>query len=216
MKQSRNLGLKALIEVCGIEPEQLSSYHIGFVLGPCMNATGRLDTAKRALELLQSKSRAEAVEIAQELKNLNDIRKEMTVKGTEEAIAHIEEEGLFRDRVLVAYLPEVHESLAGIIAGRIREKYGRPAFVLTKGEEGVKGSGASFLLLPCTSYSIPHPQFLLCFESPYQSILSSLSKLHCFTNKLPSGQSQTGPLLSQPSLSPLFPPKRFPPYSSLL
>ncbi len=143
MKQSRNLGLKALIEVCGIEPEQLSSYHIGFVLGPCMNATGRLDTAKRALELLQSKSRAEAVEIAQELKNLNDIRKEMTVKGTEEAIAHIEEEGLFRDRVLVAYLPEVHESLAGIIAGRIREKYGRPAFVLTKGEEGVKGSGRS-------------------------------------------------------------------------
>lgn len=143
MRQSRNLGLKALIEVCGVEPEQLSSYHIGFILGPCMNATGRLDTAKRALELLQSKDRAEAVAIAAELKNLNDIRKEMTVKGTEEAISHIEKEGLSQDKVLVAYLPEVHESLAGIIAGRIREKYGKPAFVLTKGEEGVKGSGRS-------------------------------------------------------------------------
>lgn len=143
MKQSRNLGLKALIEVCGVEPEQLSSYHIGFILGPCMNATGRLDTAKRALKLLQSKDRAEAVAIAAELKNLNDIRKEMTAKGTEEAIAHIEREGLSEDKVLVAYLPQVHESLAGIIAGRIREKYGKPAFVLTKGEEGVKGSGRS-------------------------------------------------------------------------
>ena len=143
MRQSRNLGLKALIEVCGVESGQLSSYHIGFILGPCMNATGRLDTAKRALELLQSKNRAEAVKIAAELKNLNDIRKEMTVKGTDEAIAHIEKEGLSEDRVLVVYLPEVHESLAGIIAGRIREKYGKPAFVLTKGEEGVKGSGRS-------------------------------------------------------------------------
>lgn len=143
MRQSRNLGLKALIEVCGVEPGQLSSYHIGFILGPCMNATGRLDTAKRALELLQSKNRAEAVKIAAELKNLNDIRKEMTIKGTDEAIAHIEKGGLSEDRVLVVYLPEVHESLAGIIAGRIREKYGKPAFVLTKGEEGVKGSGRS-------------------------------------------------------------------------
>ncbi|NBI92608.1 single-stranded-DNA-specific exonuclease RecJ [Lachnospiraceae bacterium] len=143
MRQSRNLGLKALIEVCGVESGQLSSYHIGFILGPCMNATGRLDTAKRALELLQSKNRAEAVKIAAELKNLNDIRKEMTIKGTDEAIAHIEKEGLSEDRVLVVYLPEVHESLAGIIAGRIREKYGKPAFVLTKGEEGVKGSGRS-------------------------------------------------------------------------
>lgn len=143
MRHTRNPGLKALMEVCGVDKQQLSAYHIGFILGPCMNATGRLDTAKRALELLQSREREEAVKIAAELKNLNDTRKEMTVKGTEEAAASIEREGLLKDRVLVVYLPGVHESLAGIIAGRIREKYGRPAFVLTKGEEGVKGSGRS-------------------------------------------------------------------------
>lgn len=143
MRNTRNQGLRALMEVCGIERRQISAYHIGFILGPCMNATGRLDTAKRALELLQSRERDEAVKIAAELKNLNDVRKEMTVKGTEEAVAFIEREGLLADRVLVVWLPEVHESLAGIIAGRIREKYGRPAFVLTRGEEGVKGSGRS-------------------------------------------------------------------------
>ena len=143
MRNTRNPGLRALMEVCGVERRQISAYHIGFILGPCMNATGRLDTAKRALELLQSREREEAVRIAAELKNLNDIRKEMTVKGTEEAVAVIEREGLRKDRVLVVYLPEVHESLAGIIAGRIREKYGKPAFVLTRGEEGVKGSGRS-------------------------------------------------------------------------
>lgn len=143
MRHTRNQGLKALMEVCGVERRQVSAYHIGFILGPCMNATGRLDTAKRALELLQSREREEAAGIAAELKNLNDIRKEMTVKGTEEAAASIEREGLLKDKVLVVYLPEVHESLAGIIAGRIREKYGKPTFVLTKGEEGVKGSGRS-------------------------------------------------------------------------
>lgn len=143
MRHTRNQGLKALMEVCGVERRQISAYHIGFILGPCMNATGRLDTAKRALELLQSRERDEAARIAAELKNLNDIRKEMTVKGTEEAAASIEREGLLKDKVLVVYLPEVHESLAGIIAGRIREKYGKPTFVLTKGEEGVKGSGRS-------------------------------------------------------------------------
>lgn len=143
MRNTRNPGLRALMEVCGVERRQISAYHIGFILGPCMNATGRLDTAKRALELLQSREREEAVTIAAELKNLNDIRKEMTVKGTEAAAVAIEKEGLLKDRVLVVYLPEVHESLAGIIAGRIREKYERPAFVLTKGEEGVKGSGRS-------------------------------------------------------------------------
>ncbi len=143
MRNTRNPGLRALMEVCGVERQQISAYHIGFILGPCMNATGRLDTAKRALELLQSREREEAVRIAAELKNLNDIRKEMTVKGTEEAVAVIEKEGLQKDKVLVVYLPEVHESLAGIIAGRIREKYGKPAFVLTRGEEGVKGSGRS-------------------------------------------------------------------------
>ncbi len=143
MRHTRNEGLKALIDVCGLTGKPLSAYHIGFVLGPCMNATGRLDTAKRALLLLSSKERSEAVKIAEELKNLNDSRKELTLEGTEQAIAYIESGSRKEDKVLVIYLPECHESLAGIIAGRIREKYGKPAFVLTKGEEGVKGSGRS-------------------------------------------------------------------------
>lgn len=143
MEHTRNLGLKALIEVCGLEGKELSAYHIGFILGPCLNATGRLDTAKRALSLLQSGDRAEAVTIAMELKDLNDSRKEMTLAGVQQAVNVIENSGLNGDRVLVIYLPEVHESLAGIIAGRIRERYGKPTFVLTMGEEEVKGSGRS-------------------------------------------------------------------------
>ncbi|NLL76480.1 MAG: single-stranded-DNA-specific exonuclease RecJ [Clostridiales bacterium] len=143
MQHTRNEGLKALIEVCGLNGKALSAYHIGFVLGPCINATGRLDTAKRALSLLNSRNRAEAVTIAAELKDLNDSRKEMTKKGTEEAIECIEQSEWKEDKVLVVYLPECHESLAGIIAGRLREKYGKPVFVLTKGEEGIKGSGRS-------------------------------------------------------------------------
>ena len=143
MKHTKNEGLKALIEVCGLDGKELSAYHIGFVLGPCMNATGRLDTAKRALALLQSRDRAEAVGIATELKDLNESRKELTLEGVCQAVELIEGSRLKEDRVLVVYLPEVHESLAGIIAGRIREKYGKPAFVLTMGEDGVKGSGRS-------------------------------------------------------------------------
>ena len=143
MRSTRNIGLKALMEVCGVDAKELSAYHIGFVLGPCMNATGRLDTAKRALELLQAGDRSQAVELAGRLKGLNDSRKELTIQGTEEAIGLIEGSSLLEDRVLVVYMPEVHESLAGIIAGRLREKYGRPAFVLTRAEGGVKGSGRS-------------------------------------------------------------------------
>lgn len=143
MRSTRNIGLKALMEVCGVDAKELSAYHIGFVLGPCMNATGRLDTAKRALELLQAGDRSRAVELAGRLKGLNDSRKELTIQGTEEAIGLIEGSSLLEDRVLVVYMPEVHESLAGIIAGRLREKYGRPAFVLTRAEGGVKGSGRS-------------------------------------------------------------------------
>ncbi len=143
MQHTRNQGLKALIEVCGLEGKTISAYHIGFVLGPCINATGRLDTAKRALSLFSSRSRSEAVKIAAELKDLNDSRKEMTLKGTGEAIECIEKTDWKKDKVLVVYLPECHESLAGIIAGRLREQYGRPVFVLTKGEDGVKGSGRS-------------------------------------------------------------------------
>ena len=143
LKRTKNQGLKALIECTGIDVERLSAYHIGFVLGPCINASGRLDTAKRALELLNAKTRREAVVLAEDLKALNDSRKEMTEKGVKEAVQMIESTPLKEDKVLVVYLPDCHESIAGIIAGRIREKYYRPTFVLTRAEEGVKGSGRS-------------------------------------------------------------------------
>ncbi len=143
LKRTKNQGLKALIECTGIDVERLSAYHIGFVLGPCINASGRLDTAKRALELLNAKTRREAVMLAEDLKALNDSRKEMTEKGVEEAVQMIESTFLKDDKVLVVYLPDCHESIAGIIAGRIKERYYRPTFVLTKAEEGVKGSGRS-------------------------------------------------------------------------
>lgn len=143
LKRTKNQGLKALIECTGIDTERLNTYHIGFVLGPCINASGRLDTAKRALELLNAKTRREAVMLAEDLKALNDSRKEMTEKGVEEAVQMIESTSLKDDKVLVVYLPDCHESIAGIIAGRIKERYYRPTFVLTKAEEGVKGSGRS-------------------------------------------------------------------------
>ena len=143
LKNTRNQGLKALIEVNGIEPERLSAYHLGFVIGPCLNATGRLDTAKRALELLQSATKTEAMSAARELKELNDSRKNLTLQGVEQAESFLSEHHMEQDKVLVIFLPEVHESLAGIIAGRIREKYCHPVFILTRGEEGVKGSGRS-------------------------------------------------------------------------
>lgn len=137
------MGLKALMEVNGIEPSKLSSYHLGFVIGPCLNATGRLDTAKRALELLAASDLRSAMSVAGELKEMNESRKSMTLLGLAEASAYVEQHKMAKDKVLVIFLPDCHESLAGIIAGRIREKYGRPAFVLTRGDEGVKGSGRS-------------------------------------------------------------------------
>lgn len=140
---SGNCGLQALITVNGLQDKPLSVYHIGFVLGPCLNATGRLDTAARALQMFLTRDKAEAVTIAGELKELNDSRKGMTLQGTEQAIELIEQTALKEDKVLVIYLPECHESLAGIIAGRIRECYQKPVFVLTKAEDGVKGSGRS-------------------------------------------------------------------------
>ncbi|PWJ51673.1 single-stranded-DNA-specific exonuclease RecJ [Faecalicatena contorta] len=143
LKRTQNQGLKALMECTKVPSERLSAYHIGFVLGPCINASGRLDTAKRALELLKASSRRDAVMLAEDLKALNDSRKEMTEKGVEQAVRQIEETSLKEDKVLVIYLPDCHESIAGIIAGRIKEKYYRPAFVLTQGAEGVKGSGRS-------------------------------------------------------------------------
>lgn len=143
MKNSRNPGLRALMEVNQIEPARLNAYHLGFVIGPCLNATGRLDTAERGLELLQSRTKVEAMSAARELKELNDSRKNLTLKGVEEAESYIAEHGTAKDKVMIIFLPEVHESLAGIIAGRIRERYNHPVFILTRGEEGVKGSGRS-------------------------------------------------------------------------
>lgn len=138
-----NIGMLSLIKVCGLEKEQIAAYHIGFVLGPCLNASGRLDTAKKALKMLTTKDFAQAAFIANELKMLNESRKEMTDAGVTKAIEQVEYTSLAQDRVLVIYLPDCHESIAGIIAGRIREKYYKPVFVLTKSEEGVKGSGRS-------------------------------------------------------------------------
>ncbi len=143
MRNTRNLGLRALIEVNDISLEKLSAYHLGFVFGPCMNATGRLDTADRALKLLMSKDKVEAMTQARALKEMNDSRKNLTLQGVHKAEQYIAEHNLTENKVFVVYLPEVHESLAGIIAGRIREKYYHPVFVLTKSEEGVKGSGRS-------------------------------------------------------------------------
>ena len=143
LQNPENEGLKALIRVNNLENREITAYHIGFVLGPCMNASGRLSTAKRALQLLLSQDVKEASVLAEDLKNLNDSRKDMTAKGVEQAVELVETTDLLYDRVLVIYLPDCHESLAGIIAGRIRERYTRPVFVLTRTEEGVKGSGRS-------------------------------------------------------------------------
>lgn len=143
IRKTKNIGMKALIAQCGLDAAQIDAFHFGFVLGPCINASGRLDTAKRALELFFQTNPVNAMQIANELVVLNEERKEMTKDGVEAAIRFYEENDCEKDDVLVIYLPDVHESIAGIIAGRIREKYYKPAFVLTKGEECVKGSGRS-------------------------------------------------------------------------
>ena len=143
LEHTKNPGMKALIAKSKLSDKPLSAYHIGFVLGPCINASGRLDTAKRSLELLLERDEVKASALAGELVELNESRKYMTQQETQKALEQIEKEGREKDKVLVVYLPECHESLAGIIAGRIREAYQRPVFVLTRGEEGVKGSGRS-------------------------------------------------------------------------
>ena len=143
LEHTKNPGMKALIAKNKLSDKPLSAYHIGFVLGPCINASGRLDTAKRSLELLLERDEVKASALAGELVELNESRKYMTQQETQKALEQIEKEGWEKDKVLVVYLPECHESLAGIIAGRIREAYQRPVFVLTRGEEGVKGSGRS-------------------------------------------------------------------------
>ena len=143
LRHTENIGLQALIRQNGLEPETLRAYHIGYVIGPCINASGRLDTAKRALELLLEKDMARASLRAQELVALNESRKALTAKGFDAAVELVESQELWRKQVLVVYLPQCHESLAGIIAGRLRERYYRPTFVLTKGEGCIKGSGRS-------------------------------------------------------------------------
>lgn len=143
LRRTKNSGLKALIECTGIDKNSLNSYHIGFVLGPCINASGRLDTAKRALELLRAGTQKEADILAGDLKALNDSRKDMTEEALKQAEEQVETTTISKDKVLVVYLPDCHESLAGIVAGRIRENYYKPVFVLTDAEEGVKGSGRS-------------------------------------------------------------------------
>ena len=140
---TKNIGLKSLIEVNGLERDSIGAYHIGFVLGPCINAGGRLDTAKRALELFASEDKEAADRLAGDLKALNDSRKELTKDGVEEAVHQVLDTGRRSERVLAIYLPDCHESIAGIIAGKVKEQFYRPTIVLTDAEDGIKGSGRS-------------------------------------------------------------------------
>lgn len=147
MPRTHSIGLRKLVEACKLDITQLTAYHIGFVVGPCLNASGRLQTAKLALELLLCEEEAEAERMAIELTLLNEKRKALTQLGVEEALAQVEER-YADDSVLVLFLPDCHESLAGIIAGRVREVWNKPTFVLTRSEDGVKGSGRSIEAYP--------------------------------------------------------------------
>lgn len=158
LPDTKNPGLRALMQANGLDGGEISAYHIGFVLGPCINASGRLDTALRSLSLLGAKDQNEAARIAGDLTALNQSRKSLTEIGRNQAEQMVEGTDLANDRVLVIYMPECHESLAGIIAGRIREKYNKPTFVLTKSEDGVKGSGRSI-----ESYSM-YDEMVKCGE----------------------------------------------------
>lgn len=140
IKNCKDVGLNALIDACEIKKESIDSYHVGFVLGPCINASGRLDTAKRAMELLCETDREKAHILAKSLKELNDERKDMTEEGTRRAIEIAKD---YDDNVLVIYLKDCHESIAGIIAGRVRERCNKPVIVLTDAKDCVKGSGRS-------------------------------------------------------------------------
>ncbi len=142
IRKTKNPGMRALILQNNLEIENVSAYHIGFVLGPCINASGRLDTARISLQLFMEQDLQKAAAIARELVELNMQRKDMTIESVELAREIVEKE-CKDDKVLVIYLPDTHESLAGIIAGRVREMYHKPVFVLTKAEEGMKGSGRS-------------------------------------------------------------------------
>ncbi|MCR5720592.1 MAG: single-stranded-DNA-specific exonuclease RecJ, partial [Lachnospiraceae bacterium] len=143
MENTSNKGMRALLETTGLDKGDLNAYHLGFVIGPCINATGRLDTAQRALELFFEEDFTVCHEMASELKALNDSRKNLTEQGKQKAVELIEAGEIYKQDIMVVYLPDVHESLAGIIAGRIREQYNKPAIVITGTKEGLKGSGRS-------------------------------------------------------------------------
>lgn len=143
LEHTKNKGLQAILRVNNLEGKRISAYHIGFVIGPCFNAAGRLETVKSALDLLMCNNEAQAEVMAENLKALNDSRKEMTIQGFEQAVEKIEHSDLMSDKVILVKLEECHESLVGIIAGRVRERYHKPVIVFTDAEEGIKGSGRS-------------------------------------------------------------------------
>ena len=143
MPYTSNMGLRALMDAVGLTGRKLTSYSYGFILGPCINASGRIDSADRSLELLMSEDSYAAARIAAELKSYNDERKAMTEAGIARAVDDIEGSSLKFDRVLVVYLPDIHESVAGLIAGKLRERYEKPSIVFTDGLDGIKGSGRS-------------------------------------------------------------------------
>ena len=143
LNNSKNIGINALKKACGLEDKEITAYHLGFVIGPCLNASGRLDSAKKGLELLLMEDNEEAKNLAQEIVDLNDARKNMTKEGVDRAINIIDSTDINNDKILVVYIPDIHESLAGIVAGRVKEKYNKPTIILTKSEEGVKGSARS-------------------------------------------------------------------------
>ena len=143
INNSKNIGINALKKACGLEDKEITAYHLGFVIGPCLNASGRLDSAKKGLELLLMEDDEEAKNLAQEIVDLNDARKNMTKEGVDRAINIIDSTDINNDKILVVYIPDIHESLAGIVAGRVKEQYNKPTIILTKSEEGVKGSARS-------------------------------------------------------------------------
>lgn len=143
LNNSKNIGINALKKACGLEDKEITAYHLGFVIGPCLNASGRLDSAKKGLELLLMEDDEEAKNLAQEIVDLNDARKNMTKEGVDRAVNIIDITDINNDNILVVYIPDIHESLAGIVAGRVKEKYNKPTIILTKSEEGVKGSARS-------------------------------------------------------------------------
>ena len=143
LNNTQNLGIKELKKATGLEDKEITAYHLGFVIGPCLNASGRLDSAKKGLELLLMEDEEDARNLAVEIVELNDARKNMTKEGVDKAVDIIESTDIKNDDILVVYIPDIHESLAGIVAGRIKEKYNKPTIILTKSEEGVKGSARS-------------------------------------------------------------------------